>query len=256
MLSSIDHIVIVTPSLDSAIRDFEQAGFRVTPGGRHTSGKSMNALVPLADGTYFELYAFLDPAEPSEHPRWPLLRHGGGLADFHLLTDQIEDDSRRLNAAGLRYSAPYPLGRVRPDGQACAWRLSASPWPEPPFLPYLIEDSTPRTLRVPGGGATDHPNGVRGVDTLTIAVADLDRTARAWEVLLDTAAAETVEDRAFGAQTVAFRVGPATVRLAQAKAGPIAARLAETGESIYQVALTGGTAAPPGTMLARGIIWG
>ena len=40
------------------------------------------------------------------------------------------------------------------------------------MLPFLIEDTTPRALRVPGAAATEHPNGARGVSRLLLAVRD------------------------------------------------------------------------------------
>jgi len=59
-------------------------------------------------------------------------------------------------------------GRTRPDGVSLRWRAAFLRAP----LPFLIEDLTPRDLRVPGGDATRHANGVTGVATLVVAARD------------------------------------------------------------------------------------
>lgn len=45
-------------------------------------------------------------------------------------------------------------------------------------LPFLIEDLTPRRMRVPGGPATDHPNGATGVARLEVSTPDAPETFR------------------------------------------------------------------------------
>lgn len=240
MIGGIDHIIVVVRSLRAAIREFEGAGFTVQPGGRHTSGLSENALVVLPDGAYFELYAFVDLEKPANHPRWATSARGGGLAEFHLITDSIDADSARLRDAGLGYSDPYPLGRVRPDGQECRWRLSASPWPAAPFLPYLIEDETPRELRVPGGDPAIHANGARGIGEVIVAVGDLPAAVAAWEKLLNRAlpAPEPLPD--LDASGVTFTVGPTRIVLAApaSAASPLRAQIDEQGDSLYRVVVS------------------
>ena len=63
----LDHIVIAVADLDSAIADYRKLGFTVFPGGTHHGGASQNALVVFADGSYFELIAYL---KPSPDVRW------------------------------------------------------------------------------------------------------------------------------------------------------------------------------------------
>src|ERR1700674_5736533 len=86
MLTGIDHLVVVTADLESAIAGCEHLGFTVVRGGRHAAG-SHNALVAFADGSYIELIAFQDPASP--HPWNVALAKGGGLIDFCAQTDDL-----------------------------------------------------------------------------------------------------------------------------------------------------------------------
>jgi hypothetical protein len=53
-------------------------------------------------------------------------------------------------------------------------------------LPFLIEDLTPRELRVPGGVAARHPNGATGVSRLEISAPDARRAVSPLSDLTDT----------------------------------------------------------------------
>ncbi len=55
-LLAVDHIVIMVPDLNAAIRDYTELGFTVIPGGSHPAG-THNALIAFADGAYIELIA-------------------------------------------------------------------------------------------------------------------------------------------------------------------------------------------------------
>src|SRR5262249_39708681 len=63
----LDHVVIAVSDLDQAIADYRRLGFTVNPGGVHHGGASHNALVVFADGSYFELIAYM---KPSPDVRW------------------------------------------------------------------------------------------------------------------------------------------------------------------------------------------
>src|SRR5918998_5896519 len=66
----LDHFVIVVADLDRAIEDYAALGFTVTPGGVHADGRTHNALVPFADGTYLELIAFRAGVDAPDHHWW------------------------------------------------------------------------------------------------------------------------------------------------------------------------------------------
>ena len=79
----LDHIVIAVADLEQAIADYRKLGFTVYPGGTHHGGASHNALVVFADGSYFELIAYLKPSPDVRW--WKLLSSSGeGFVDFAL----------------------------------------------------------------------------------------------------------------------------------------------------------------------------
>ena len=186
-----DHAVLFVDDLDEAIAAYSNLGFNVVPGGTHAGGLTSNALVPFGDGTYLELLAFNIPDafvagakdEPTGHTRWtargrtaldrrflPRARLGVGLRDFAIAVPSVEAAIGSSGRAGLQVDGPYPGSRARADGTRVAWKLGM---PKGGDLPFLIEDITDRSLRVPGGVATNHPNGVVGIEGILVGVRDL-----------------------------------------------------------------------------------
>lgn len=174
MLRGIDHLVIVVGDLDAATASYRHLGFTVVPGGRHPVG-THNSLIAFADGSYIELIAFYE--QSPEHRWWAPLQRGGGLADFCMQTDDLPGDTAAFRAAGVAIDDPRPLTRSRPDGYLLRWVLSIPRGADRGVAPFLIQDETPREERIPG--ETAHANQVIGVETLTVAVSDVER-ARTW----------------------------------------------------------------------------
>lgn len=187
MITRLDHLVIVVRDLEAATHDYRDLGFTVTPGGTHTDGTTHNALIAFADGSYFELLAFTDPARPVTHPWWPRLKEGEGLEDFALASDDLAADVARCRQTGLLISEPMEGGRRRTDGRELHWRTArVEQSPPDRALPFVIEDVTPRDWRVPSGEAAQHSLPVAGIATLRIATHNAAATARLYGALLDT----------------------------------------------------------------------
>jgi len=168
MLRQLDHVVFVVRDLQAAIADYRRRGFTVTPGGEH------------ADGV--KLIAFHDLGRSLTHPWWNIAADGGGVADFALLSDDLAADSAAL--ADLVKRPPQEGGRVRPDGVELKWRTAVL---KPP-LPFVIEDLTPRELRVPGGAATDHANGASGIAAVVVGATNIGDTEWRYAVLRERGA--------------------------------------------------------------------
>jgi hypothetical protein len=163
MLNGLDHVVLVVLDLDAAVADHRKRGFTVTPGGVHAGGLTHNALVGFQDGSYLELIAFVDLAAAHGKHSWaPIAERGGGWADFAVLSNDLFQDAAALG--DLVAKPPEDGGRTRPDGLAIAWRVARLV----PPLPFLIEDLTPRDLRVPSGDAGRHANGITGVKRVVV----------------------------------------------------------------------------------------
>jgi hypothetical protein len=159
----LDHVVYVARDLGEAVEDHKRRGFTVTPGGEHAGGVTHNALVCFADGSYLEIVGFRKP-DPTH--RWWTHATSGGFADFAVLSDDLAEDTSALSDLVVREAAEG--GRTRPDGVSLRWRAAFLRAP----LPFLIEDLTPRDLRVPGGDSTRHANGVTGIASLVVAARD------------------------------------------------------------------------------------
>lgn len=190
MPSCIDHIVIISDDLDTAMSNAKRAGFTVVPGGAHGDGNTHNALIGFSDGSYIELIAPTEQGRSAEHRWFARLRNGGGMVDFCLLGEDLQSEINAIRERGVTYPEPFDMARQTPNGARIAWRLST-----PPGLvgergwPFIIEDTTPRELRVPS--APDHirhANGVTGVAGITVLVRDLEAAAREYEAILGATA--------------------------------------------------------------------
>jgi hypothetical protein len=239
MVKQIDHIVIGVRDLAAASADYECLGFTVTPGGEHTGGATRNALVSFRDGSYFELIAFTEPDRPQPHRWWSRVAKGEGLVDFALLSKDLLRETARLTAASVQ-SEPRDGGRVRPDGEQIAWKSASLASTPPTHLPFVIEDVTPRQLRVPNGPATAHPLGVTGIAGVSVVVEDLAASAPAYAALLETEGEErrpTID----GARVARrYAIGPQWIELIQpASGGQLATHLADRGEGPYEIVLNG-----------------
>jgi hypothetical protein len=108
-------------------------------------------------------------------------RKGRRLIDHCAASDGLAADARRLVTAGFEVSGPDEGGRRLPDATEIRWRI-ARVRQEGRVMPFLIEDLTPRSLRVPGGKETEHPIGARDIIRLLLAVEDADRPCFACRV--------------------------------------------------------------------------
>lgn len=181
---NIDHAVVLVSDLAQATQRWKQDGFTVTPGGVHADGITQNALVCFGDGSYIELLAFLQ-TPPASH-RWARFSGFWGPIDYVIATNDIDATVRDLRAKDLPYENVIAGGRTRPDGVVLQWR-SAFPTDRTAGLPFLIQDVTRRTLRVPAGDATLHDNAASGIVQLRVDVPDVDAAAPRYDALFGKA---------------------------------------------------------------------
>ena len=234
----LDHVVILVPDLHKAMNDYTDLGFTVLPGGAHADGLTENALIAFADGSYLELIAFNDPGTPQLHRWWRFVATGGGLIDYALGCTGLQPHIDVLADKQLAFDGPHPNGRQRPDGTSLRWLGAFAP--PASGLPFLIEDLTPRDLRVASGTATDHANGARGVCRVVVGVTDLPAALERFVQLLDEWPPAVVQDAGLEANVAHFALGQATLTLAHPmmQAGPLAAELAVRGPGLYAIGLT------------------
>lgn len=239
MTFSVDHIVISSDDLDTAGRNARSAGFTVVPGGVHGSGNTQNALIGFADGSYLELFAPTPQGRSAEHRWFERIRNGGGLVDFCLLGDGLTAEIARVRDRGVQYSQPFAMARQTPDGTRIEWLLSTPPgatgqtgWP------FMIEDTTPRALRVPHAPhEIRHPNGAQGVAGIVILVRDVTASCKAYEAILGTgpSSASGHED---GSPRL-FSIRGAWIQLQEPRSAEEKDHLERYGQGPYRVTLRG-----------------
>lgn len=165
MAFSLDHVVIAVGDLDLAARDYGALGFTVTPGGIHANGATHNALVVFGDGSYLELLALTgQPPQGDAADFSPLVRQGKGIVAYALLSHDMDTDAARLREGGLPIGEVREGRRLRHDGVELRWKTALV---REAMTPFLIQDITPRPLRVPGdASAITHANSVIGIRDL------------------------------------------------------------------------------------------
>jgi Glyoxalase-like domain len=170
-----DHAIICVFDLEQAMEDFRALGFNPIIGGQHAGGKTHNALIVFRDGTYLELLAPTSPAllenlDSEDRSSFLFMfAEGEGYRGYALVSDDLESDVKAIQQSGLEIEMTPPNGRARPDGVQLRWRSAFLTDFPGAMTPFLIEDLTPRNLRVPDDPAiTTHPNGASGIWELTI----------------------------------------------------------------------------------------
>jgi catechol 2,3-dioxygenase-like lactoylglutathione lyase family enzyme len=243
MLTGIDHIVIAVHELEAAVQSYRALGFTVVPGGRHPVG-THNALIAFKDESYLELIAFYEPNR--DHRWWAALQKGGGLVDFCLVTDDLAADTAAIRRAGVDIGDPQEQSRVRPDGYRLRWVFSLARGPHRGVAPFLIRDETPREERVPR--EMDHPNGVTGIGTVTVAV-ELVETVRDWYARALGRPGEDIQRDDLAAAGVQFTVGPHGFEFLAPRGpqSPLVRWLETRGPSPYAATLRS-PSAPPGPL--------
>ncbi|MGH7875698.1 MAG: VOC family protein [Candidatus Binatia bacterium] len=235
MIQGIDHVVVVVKDLHQATKDYEQLGFTVVPGGQHPVG-SHNALIPFRDGSYLEIIAF--HREALDHRWWDALGKGERLVDFCLRTDDLRGDTAKLRDAGVAINDPVPWSRKRPDGYELKWLLALATGSHRGVAPFLIEDVTPRSERIPQ--EFTHKNGISGIEKLTVAAGELKSVEKWYGALLGIAGQKITADE-LRAEGLAFPIGPHSFEFLTPcdAASPLVDWLRQFGPSPFSAVLKG-----------------
>lgn len=223
----LDHAIVLVKDLEKAVQNYTKQGFTVSRGG--SLGGATNAIIPFSDGTYLELMSvnkalaalcraskrlgffkhILAGRSPMEQRFMRHFTKGKGLIDFAVLSDSIEEDIAKAKERGIVLEGPISGSRTQPDGSKLQFL-----WGIPPIhLPFLIMDETPREMRIPGGSAMEHANGVEGISRIEIVVDDLKTATDDYTALLG------VEAEPVDTQAADVKLGSSTVRLSRAVPG-------------------------------------
>lgn len=168
-----DHIIIAVDDLKQAIEDYKDLGFSVYYGGRHASNTTENALIIFEDGSYLELLAPTgdEPANTDAVDFRALIHTGEGFAGYALISQDIKGDIEDIRERKGWIDDPKMGKRITGDGDELQWQTATV---KGKLSPFLIEDVTPRLLRVPMEvERIEHNNGVMGIAQITVIVEDL-----------------------------------------------------------------------------------
>lgn len=239
MITGFDHFIVLVNDLDVAVQTFRNLGFDARVGGQHPAFGSHNALIALADGTYLELVAFRDPALAAT-TFWGAgvakLRAGEGWGGFVLASNDLANDAAHLRERALAVGEPSAGSRTRPDGQTVAWHIALINATPVGRLPFLIQDDTPRTLRVePANAGLGSRARVREV---IVAVKDATTARDAYRALLGGEPAR-VKNTAGDVEGYRVACEWGSIVLAQPARGgsALAEQLAKRGEGLYALTL-------------------
>ena len=169
MLEGFDHVIIGVGDLARAEADLRGIGSKVTARPDVGATETENRLICFQDGSYIEVFSFLDRTHPNQH-RWaPLLAKGDGWLDYSVHVSDVTAETARLAASGLPSVGPRSGGRSLTAGRR--WDVAVlltGRGIANPVLRFLIEDTEPREVRVPGGAAAVQPAGVTAVVGVTL----------------------------------------------------------------------------------------
>lgn len=212
----IDHVTVCGSSLEKMRQDFTGVGLHTTYGGRHANGVTHMDLLTFPDGSYIELIApigslsgAMGSGATGMMSGWAKLMEGNaGAGAWAARTGDIDTEVDRLRTAGIEVRGPEPGSRQRPDGTQLEWQTAiVGSGPAGSVLPFLIEDKTPRGLRVPTPAGVSQ---IEGVAAIVIAVRDLKSSIDLFRRAYDLDQAAVVENHS-GATLARFPGTPVMV---------------------------------------------
>lgn len=169
-----DHAIVLVDDLEAGMAAFRQLGFNPIIGGVHAGAYTHNALIVFQDGSYLELLApvrreSLFRLNPDDRSNFLFLfAKGTGWGGYALIASDLAEHTAAAQRQGVMLQLRPPGGRTRPDGAQLRWQTAAV---EGSMCPFLIEDLSPRVLRVPDDPAICvQPNGAVGTTSLTVAI--------------------------------------------------------------------------------------
>lgn len=185
----IDHVTLGASRLEALAGAFAANGLAAEYGGPHENGVTHMSLVGFDDGSYVELISVMRPGQPA--PRWHehIVLEGGPCA-WAVRPGSVAGEAERLKARGVRVGEVTPRGRKRPDGQAVEWNLADVGDLGPGAMhPFIIEDCTPRELRVPTSECVAGSE-LTGVQRVILGVEDVGAASEEFQEAYDLPAPE------------------------------------------------------------------
>ncbi len=205
-ITGIDHAIVGVRKLEAARRQWAKLGFTITPRGRHRGWGTANYCI-MFETDYVELLGIVDPEKfTNKLDRFLKLREG--LMGLAFSADEAEAVSAALEAASIGYKGPADLSRLLelPEGEVePAFKLVYLNGATPGVSSFVCQHLTRDLVWRPEW--TDHPNGVTGIDSMTVVVRSTDAAQAGWKSFLGRDAVTEI-----GGQEFSVKVGPTELR--------------------------------------------
>jgi hypothetical protein len=209
-------------------------GIATEYGGPHANHVTEMALASFPDGSYLELIALQNAADPhatAAHTWAPFLRDNAGPCAFAIRVPDVTRETEQLRQAGIHVGKPERSGRKRPDGVTLDWETAdVGSGPRGSFFPFLIRDFTPREHRVyPAGKPTS--TRFRGVSLVVIGVRHLDTAIADYRKAFQLPEPKRQHDPGFAADLAWFENTPVVLAASSSPQSWLAARVAKYGDA-------------------------
>jgi Glyoxalase-like domain len=227
----VDHASVCGSELEPLQQAFAEVGLKADYGGRHANGATQMALLGFEDGSYLELIA---PQKPGvfEGSDWAkFMAANAGTCAWAVTVDDIGAEIARLKRSGIEGEGPFPGSRRRPDGTVLQWETARVGSGTPgATLPFLIQDKTPRSLRVQPSASVKGA-GLAGIAIVVLGVRHLDEAIALFRRTYGWPAPALEENREFGAELAHFLATPVVLAAPLDQSSWLAERLERLGES-------------------------
>ncbi len=205
-ITGIDHAIVGVRKLEAARRQWTKLGFTITPRGRHRGWGTANYCI-MFETDYVELLGIVDPEKfTNKLDRFLKLREG--LMGIAFSAEEAEAVSTALKAAAIDYKGPADLSRLLelPEGEVePAFKLVYLNGATPGVSSFVCQHLTRDLVWRPEW--TDHPNGVTGIDSMTVVVRSTGAARAGWMKFLGKDAITEMGESEFSA-----KVGPTELR--------------------------------------------
>ena len=229
----VDHATVCGDDLDALRAAFTGIGLTPDFGGPHGNGVTQMALIGFDDGSYLELIAPVkkdDPKLASSSDWAKFIVGNAGPCAWAMGSSDIHGDVERLKKAGIETEGPGAGSRKKPDGTTIEWETVQVGGAPGLLLPFMIQDKTPRELRVKPS-ASVKGSALNGIAVVVIGVKDLDAAIASFRKAYGLGAPKIEEHKEFGAKVAYFPGTPVMLATPLDPNSWLTERLAKFGES-------------------------
>ncbi len=244
MFTHIDHVMIAVAGLQQGMDHFAAMGFNIAMGGEHPGRGTHNAIA-FNQTDYIELIAIHNLPEhlasvaggrSGDGGLPDFIAAGGGVRYIVIGSNDLSADVAAMRNRGVDVGDPLDGSRTTPAGQTLRWR-SASLAPGVDMPVFFIQHLTPLAERqAPAPNAGKHPNGVRYLERVYIAVKDIRASAGLYARVLGLPAPPPQRGNVIKADMTPFQIGPSGIVPAQPmEPGPAQEAMDRRGPGPFQV---------------------